>query len=70
MYTNRKAITIFNEDSSITLLKPFSGEYHNMVFVITEDAYGEISGELKRIVDLKISHSLTNDEYDEIISQL
>jgi len=69
--TERKTVTFFDDDTAITLVKPFSQEYQNMVFVITEDAYGEIVGELKRIVDLKVLYPyLSNDEYSEILNLL
>lgn len=68
--TQRKSITFFEEDTSFTIFKPFSSEYQHEVFVVTENAYGEIHGELKRIVDIKYSFSMTDEEFDEILSKL
>jgi hypothetical protein len=66
----RKAITIFDEDTAMTLLKPHSKEYDNMLFVIYEDAYGEINGKLKSINDVKALFNGTSEEFDVILSQL
>ena len=66
----RKAITIFNEDSAMTLVKPFSGEYDKELFVIHEDAYGEIIGILKPISEIRENFNGTNEEFNELINQL
>ena len=70
MSTIRKAITVSEEDWAITLLKPFSGEYRDQLFVINEDAYGEARMTIERIDDLRIKLNLSNEEFDEILSQL
>lgn len=66
----RKAITIFEDDTAITLVKPFSDEYRGFLFVIYEDAYGEIVGELKSINEIRERFEKTEENIDEIISQL
>ena len=55
---------------AMTLLKPHSKEYSNMLFVIYEDAYGEINGNLKPINDVKALFNGTSEEFDVILSQL
>lgn len=68
--TIRKAITIFDDDTAMTVVKPFSGEYGNELFVIHEDAYGEIIGFLKPIDEIKKKFNGTDEEFKEIINQL
>jgi len=51
--TSRKAIVISEDDSAMTLLKPFSGEYRNHLFVVHEDAHGEARMTIERIDDLR-----------------
>jgi hypothetical protein len=70
MSTIRKAITISEEDWAITLLKPFSAEYSNQLFVIHEDAYGEAIGILTPISELRTKLNITEEEFDEILKQL
>jgi hypothetical protein len=66
----RKAITIFDEDTALTLLRPYSDEYRNQLFVIHEDAYGEAVGMLTPIDELKTRLNITDEEFDEILNQL
>ena len=68
--SQRKSITFFEEDTSFTIFRPFSSEYRHEVFVVTETAYGEIHGELKRIVDIRNSFNMTDEEFDEILNKL
>ena len=70
MCTTRKAIIVSEEDWAITLLKPFSGEYRNLLFVINEDAYGEARMTIESIDDLRIKLNLCDDEFNDILSQL
>lgn len=70
MSNKRKAVSIYEEDSAITLLKPFSGEYNNQLFVICEDAYGEVKFEIKKISELRNKFSMTSEEFDEIIKAI
>jgi CBS-domain-containing membrane protein len=69
MYT-RPAITIFDEDTALTLLRPFSDEYTNQIIVIHEDAYGEMVGILTPIEDLRFRLTMDNKEFDKMISKL
>lgn len=66
----RKATTIYDEDSAMTLLKPFSGEYDNQLFVIYEDAYGEAVFAIRKISELRREVNMTAEEFDEIIKEI
>ena len=66
----RTAITVFEDDTALTLVKPYSDEYKNMLFVIYEDAYGEATGILTKIDDLREKLGLPTEEFDAIIQQL
>jgi hypothetical protein len=68
--TTRKAIVVSEDDSAMTLLKPFSGQYKNRLFVIHEDAYGEARMTIELIDDLRIKWNFTDKEFDEILTQL
>jgi len=70
MSTTRKAITIFDETSAMTLVKPYSDEYRDYLFVIHEDAFGEAIGIMTPIEEIKRSFNGTNEEFQEIINQL
>lgn len=68
---SRKNVVIHEEEfSSITILKPFSDEYLLYLYIIFEDAYGEISGELITRENLKKRLNLTDEEFEIIIKQL
>lgn len=66
----RKAVVVSEEDSAITLLKPYSGTYQNNLFVIHEDAYGEACMTIERIDDIRIKLSLSDEEFNEILKDL
>lgn len=66
----RKAVVVFDEFSSMTLLKPFSGEYRNHLFVISEDAYGEAVLNTTLITDVKTRLNLSDEEFNEILKDL
>lgn len=66
----RNAITIFDEDCALTVLKPFSAEYKNMVFIIQEDAYGEATGILTTIDDLRLRLNVDETEFQEMLNSL
>jgi len=66
----RKAVTIFDEDSALTVLKPFSAGYHNMLFIIQEDAYGEATGVLTTIDDLRHRLNVDESEFQEMLNSL
>ena len=68
--TNRKAITIFDEDTAMTLVRPFSDEYRGQLFVIHEDAYGEAVGIMTPIEQIRKNFSGTTEEFEEILKQL
>jgi len=68
--THRKAITIFDEDTAMTLVKPFSAEYRNQLFVIHEDAYGEAIGILTPVEELRRNFGGSDEEFQEILNQL
>ena len=67
----RKTIEIFPEDfDSVTFLKPHSGEYENFLFVVYEDAYGEIYGSLMEKEKIMNRFGLNNSEFQDIINNL
>jgi len=66
----RPAVTIFEEDVTLTLLKPFSEEHKSQLIVIHEDAYCEVISSLVPIKELKYRLNITDEEFDEIILQL
>ena len=67
----RKSVVIHEEDfSALTILKPFSEEYLNYLFVIYEDAYGEMKGDLMTKTDLKSRLNLCDEEFNELINKL
>jgi hypothetical protein len=70
MSTIRKAITISEDDWAITLLKPFSGQYQNHLFVLNEDAYGEAIITVEQIDDLRFKLNLSDEEFQEILNSL
>ena len=70
MHNTRKAITIFDDDTAMTLVKPFSGEYRGQLFVIHEDAYGEAVGIMTPIDDIRKNFSGSDEEFDEILELL
>lgn len=66
----RKVVTLIEEFDAITLLKPFSGEYEKFLVVIREDAYGEFSGKLEPITEIRKKFSLSDEEFDKILKDL
>jgi hypothetical protein len=70
MSTIRKAVVISEDDSAMTLLKPYSGEYKNHLFVVHEDAFGEACMTIERIDDIRQKLSLCDEEFNEILSGL
>jgi len=70
MSVHRKAITVFDEDQALTLLKPYSDEHSNQLIVIYEDAYGEAVTILTPIKELRTKLNVGDEEFDEILTQL
>ena len=70
MSTTRPAITIFDEDTALTLLEPFSQEHQNMIIVVYEDAYGELVAMLESKNDLKTRLNLSDEEFNDILDRL
>jgi hypothetical protein len=70
MCFNRKAITIYDEDSTSTFMKPFSEEYSNQLLIIHEDAYGKAVLVMESIEDIKKKFSGDSEEFDEMLRQL
>ena len=70
MSTLRKAVVVSEDDSAVTLLKPFSGNYDNHLFVVHEDAYGEARMTIERIDDLRIKLNVSDEEFNEILKDL
>jgi len=70
MGTTRSAITVFDEDVVLTLLRPYLKEDSNKLVVIYEDSFGELVGFLEDINDLRNKLNLSDDEFNEILLQL
>lgn len=70
MSTTRAAITISDEDYAFTLLKPYSGAYDDMLIVVYEDAYGEMTGKLQSKFAIQKELNLTDEEFDKILQKL
>lgn len=68
MSITRKTLTIFDEDSVLTLLRPYT--CNDKIIVINEDMYGEIISTLETRRDLSMRLNLSEDEFQEIINQL
>jgi hypothetical protein len=66
----RKAVTIINDDVSLTFLKPFSEEQNNHLFIIYEDAYGEAICDLMKTDEIILNHNLNKETIESIISEL
>jgi len=66
----RKAVTVFDEFDAWTLIKPFSDEYLKFLIVVHEDAYGEFTGTLTPIDELKKKFSGSEEEFQEMLKQL
>jgi len=66
----RNAVTIFDEDCALTVLRPFSAEYKHMLFIIQEDAYGEATGILTTIDDLRHRLNVDESEFQEMLDNL
>jgi DNA-binding transcriptional regulator YiaG len=54
----------------MTLLKPFSGEYRNHLFVVHEDAHGEARMTIERIDDLRKKTGVSDEEFNEMLEKL
>lgn len=67
MSTLRKAIVVSEDDWAITLLKPYSGQYENQLFVIHEDAYGEAHMTIERIDEIKMKFQISGEEFQKIL---
>ena len=67
----RKALEIFPDDfDAVTFLKPHSGEYENFLYVVYEDAYGEIYGSLVEKEKIMTKFGLSDAEYQKKPSDL
>jgi len=66
----RKSITIYDEDTAMTLLKPLHSEYQDYLIVIHEDAYGEVISSLTPINTIKLKLKITSEEFDEMLNKI
>ena len=67
----RKTVVIHEEDfSATTILKPFSDEYLNYLYVVCEDAYGEFSGNLVTKDDLKKRLTMSDEQFNKLLNKL
>lgn len=67
---NRKAITLIQEDSALTFLKPYSEELIDHLFVVYEDAYGDTVSGLLHKNTIHEKYSLKNDMILKIFKNL
>lgn len=70
MSTTRKAILVYDESDATTYLKPFSEEHSNFLIAINEDAYGEFTGLLKPIEEIRENFNGSEEEFNEMLKQL
>ncbi len=65
----RNAVTIHTNDGdeASTFLKPFSDEYDSSLFVVSESAYGDISGYLTNYKDIIVGFHLSVDEFKQLL---
>lgn len=68
--TIRKSTVLFDEDNSITLMKPFSGEHQGKLIVIHENAYGDFYSMLTPINEIKKKLNISDEEFREILDKL
>lgn len=68
--STRKSVVLHEEDSAITLLKPYSGEHYGKLFMINEDAYGEFYGVLTPIDEIRKRLNLSDEEFQFYIDKL
>jgi len=67
----RQAVVIHEEDfSSLTILKPFSEEYINFLYLIEENAYGDFHGNLITKDNLKKRLNFNDEEFAELLNKL
>ena len=66
----RKAVVIPEDDSAVTVLKPFSDEYLNYLIVVHEDAYGEVMTNLTAKSELKERLNFTDEEFEAMLEKL
>lgn len=68
--TTRKTIVITDDDSSMTLMKPFSQEHQGKLIVIHEDAYGGFNAALTSIEEIKQNILISDEEFNKWIFNL
>lgn len=66
----RKSIVIHDEDRSISLLKPISGEHDNKYIFIYEDAYGDYDFDMLPKDKISLKYKIPVQKLDEALNQL
>ena len=68
----RKAVVVhgIDESSATTVLRPFSEEYLNYLYVVCEDAYGEFSSDLVLRTELQTRLGFSDEEFEDMLKQL
>lgn len=71
LYDNRKVVTLFrDEETSLTFLKPHSGEWENHLIVVYEDAYGDFGGSIMHKDTIKERYEIDDKTITEIFNTL
>lgn len=67
---DRNALLLFQDDYSLTFIKPLSGYYNDQIIVIYEDAYGDAVSGLMNIKTIKDNYRLSSEAISEILKKL
>lgn len=70
MSLTRNAATIFDEDTAITIMKPFSNAYKGKIMVIYEDQYGEIVTNFEDIEEFRLRYDVDDEEFNELLNKI
>lgn len=68
---DRKIVTFYkDEETSLTFLKPNSGNWENHLIVIYEDAYGDFGGNIMHINAIKERYEISDAIINNILNRL
>lgn len=67
---NRKAVYLYQDDSSLTFIKPLSAYYNDHLIVIYEDAYGDAVSGVMHKKTINENYQLSIEVIDEIFEKL
>lgn len=69
-FNDRNAVLIFQDDFSLTFIKPLSPHYDDQLIVIHEDAYGDAVSGLIHVKTIKDNYRLSSETISEILKKL